>query len=292
MSSSYTKVEHIETSCEYRAPVEDEVDYEEVGMLLVRPPAPMQDYQLVYEPELEPEPEPEQARQSASNHVHYGRLLPSKLAEPVVANQGLVNQANLSMGAGNRGMRPARGLPQRGNFLPGPRPHSLSSPESAYSTGYSTDGTSPCAVVAASNPPQAAAPEYYINMRSGTHYFPSRSVNSLAIEAQRYKFGLNRIEEMSPMDPLPKSNFGHTLEPSPSPLAMQRSVSGAAKLFECKSKSTTNVLHSANPLPLPFSSLATSALTHTHKSLVQHSLARQPHGAGCHQHHLDYILGH
>lgn len=221
--------------------MEDEVDYEEVGMLLLRPPPPpaaLQDYPLVYqaeaelEPQLEPEPEPEcQARQNANNHVHYGRLLPSKLAEPVLANP-----------LGNPRMRPGRALP-RGNFLPGPRPHSLSSPESAYSTGYSTDGTSPCAVVA--NPPAAgtaaasssstaAAPEYYINMRSGTHYFPSRSVNSLAIEAQRYKFGLNRIEEMSPMDPLPKSNFGHTLEPTASPLAMQRSSTGSAKLFECE----------------------------------------------------------
>lgn len=32
----------------------------------------------------------------------------------------------------------------------------LSSPESAYSTGYSTDGTSP-----------GAPPEYYINIRTG-----------------------------------------------------------------------------------------------------------------------------
>lgn len=40
----------------------------------------------------------------------------------------------------------------------------LSSPESAYSTGYSTDGTSP----GASYPP-----EYYINIRTGTHYFQS-----------------------------------------------------------------------------------------------------------------------
>ncbi|KRT81257.1 hypothetical protein AMK59_5969 [Oryctes borbonicus] len=38
----------------------------------------------------------------------------------------------------------------------------LSSPESAYSTGYSTDGTSP-----------GAPPEYYINIRTGTKYFPS-----------------------------------------------------------------------------------------------------------------------
>ena len=40
----------------------------------------------------------------------------------------------------------------------------LSSPESAYSTGYSTDGTSP----GTSYPP-----EYYINIRTGTHYFQS-----------------------------------------------------------------------------------------------------------------------
>lgn len=44
-------------------------------------------------------------------------------------------------------------------------------------------------------------PEYYINMRTGTHYFP-KGVNTLAIEATRYKFGLNKIEEMSPQDPL------------------------------------------------------------------------------------------
>lgn len=42
----------------------------------------------------------------------------------------------------------------------------LSSPESAYSTGYSTDGTSP----GTSYPP-----EYYINIRTGTHYFQSNA---------------------------------------------------------------------------------------------------------------------
>ncbi|XP_037952082.1 serine-rich adhesin for platelets [Teleopsis dalmanni] len=82
----------------------------------------------------------------------------------------------------------------------GPQMHILSSPESAYSTGYSTDGTSPGAIY--------TPPEYYINMRTGTHYFP-KSVNSLAIEAQRYKFGLNKIEEMSPIDPLPKTSFAN-----------------------------------------------------------------------------------
>ncbi|KAL7737582.1 hypothetical protein ACLKA6_007696 [Drosophila palustris] len=238
------KVEHIEVTNDYQAPVEDEVDYEEVGALLLRPQPPLQDYQrpnsenmislqLVYEEEEQHQQKlhsQSKSRQNNSQHVHYGRLLPSKLAAVQLGD----SMDNLTLAAPppppaviNR-MRAPRGL-ARGNFMPGPRPHSLSSPESAYSTGYSTDGTSPCAN---SNPP---APEYYINMRSGTHYFPSRSVNSLAIEAQRYKFGLNRIEEMSPMDPLPKSNFGNALEPNPSPLALQRSCHGASKLFESPS---------------------------------------------------------
>lgn len=39
------------------------------------------------------------------------------------------------------------------------------------------------------------APEYYINMRTGTHYFP-RGVNAVAaVERSRQKFGLNKIEE-------------------------------------------------------------------------------------------------
>lgn len=243
------KVDHVEVINDYQAPIEDEVDYEEVGALLLRPQPPLQDYQrpssenmislqLVYEEEEGQQKLHGQTRQNNSQHVHYGRLLPSKLAAVQLGD----SVENLTVAPPppppaviNR-MRAPRGLP-RGNFMPGPRPHSLSSPESAYSTGYSTDGTSPCAVSGSgsgstnSNPP---APEYYINMRSGTHYFPSRSVNSLAIEAQRYKFGLNRIEEMSPMDPLPKSNFGNALEPNPSPLALQRSCQGASKLFECE----------------------------------------------------------
>ncbi|KAH8252509.1 hypothetical protein KR032_000281 [Drosophila birchii] len=208
-------------------PEEEEVEYEEVGALLLRPPAPKADHQrpqsenlgamrLIYEEEP--------VRQS-SNHVRYGRLLPSKLAPAQFGSESLDNLTSTPPippvpPAGSR-MRTPRGV-QRSNFMPGPRPHSLPSPESAYSTGYSTDGTSPCA---ASN---CNPPEYYINMRSGTHYFP-KSVNSLAIEAQRYKFGLNRIEEMSPMDPLPKSNFG--VELSPSPLALRQQP----KLFESPS---------------------------------------------------------
>ncbi|XP_055916591.1 uncharacterized protein LOC129949266 isoform X1 [Eupeodes corollae] len=98
------------------------------------------------------------------------------------------------------GVGPSNGILSNGPVNHHPMGHimnSLSSPESAYSTGYSTDGTSPGATY--------TPPEYYINMRTGTHYFP-KSVNTLAIEAQRYKFGLNKIEEMSPQDPLPNNN--------------------------------------------------------------------------------------
>ncbi|XP_059614308.1 uncharacterized protein LOC132260298 [Phlebotomus argentipes] len=78
------------------------------------------------------------------------------------------------------------------SLMPTPANHlahvinSLSSPESAYSTGYSTDGTSPGA---------SYTPEYYINMRTGTHYFP-KGANGMLIESNRYKYsGLNKIDE-------------------------------------------------------------------------------------------------
>ncbi|CAB0015242.1 unnamed protein product, partial [Nesidiocoris tenuis] len=45
----------------------------------------------------------------------------------------------------------------------------LSSPESAYSTGYSTDGTSPGASI---------PPEYYINLRTGKHYVQASTGNT------------------------------------------------------------------------------------------------------------------
>lgn len=80
---------------------------------------------------------------------------------------------------------------------------SLSSPESAYSTGYSTDGTSP--IMTNVYPSPIATDCYYSVRNSGVighpHSYP-KSINSLAIEAQRNKFGLNKIEEMSPIDPL------------------------------------------------------------------------------------------
>lgn len=290
------KVEHVEVANEYQASIGDEVDYEEVGALLLRPQAPLQDYQrpnseslismqLVYEEEQQQKLQ-SQYRQN-SQHVHYGRLLPSKLAavhlDDSVENL-TVAPTPPSSAVINR-MRAPRGLP-RGNYMPGPRPHSLSSPESAYSTGYSTDGTSPCAVSGNfnTNPP---APEYYINMRSGTHYFPSRSVNSLAIEAQRYKFGLNRIEEMSPMDPLPKSNFGNPPEQNPSPLAMQRSCQGGGKLFESpsprqRSRIRTNpwyntVEHSSQLMPGGRIELDATSTTSTTSSGIKSSNELEVH---------------
>ncbi|XP_012154795.1 uncharacterized protein LOC101458371 [Ceratitis capitata] len=109
-------------------------------------------------------------------------------------------RARLRGGRFGNGHAALNGAQQQVAGVVGAPLHSLSSPESAYSTGYSTDGTSPGAIY--------TPPEYYINMRTGTHYFP-KSVNSLAIEAQRYKFGLNKIEEMSPIDPMPKTSFAN-----------------------------------------------------------------------------------
>ena len=72
--------------------------------------------------------------------------------------------------------------------------NNLSSPESAYSTGYSTDGTSPGA---------SFPPEYYINIRTGTHYFhssattPNASCNPVAIPAHRHLANGHVREEAS-----------------------------------------------------------------------------------------------
>ncbi|XP_058792475.1 serine-rich adhesin for platelets isoform X3 [Phymastichus coffea] len=63
--------------------------------------------------------------------------------------------------SGNNSKNNAGNLKVKGNSAV-----NLSSPESAYSTGYSTDGTSPCATY---------APEYYINVRSQKVADASRS---------------------------------------------------------------------------------------------------------------------
>ncbi|KAM7342249.1 uncharacterized protein ACRADG_009718 isoform 2-T5 [Cochliomyia hominivorax] len=152
--------------------------------------------------------------------TRYGRLLPSKIPNPILVNfrtgseeciprngsqfltqntrNDMKNIANIQNYSGIRSK--LRTGVHSGSLQGNSTTPLVSSPESAYSTGYSTDGTSPGAGY--------TPPEYYVNMRTGTHYFP-KSVNSLAIEAQRYKFGLNKIEEMSPIDPLPKTSFTH-----------------------------------------------------------------------------------
>ncbi|XP_053673944.1 uncharacterized protein LOC128724203 [Anopheles nili] len=91
----------------------------------------------------------------------------------------------------------------------GPMGNTLSSPESAYSTGYSTDGTSPGGC--------SYTPEYYINIRTGTHYFPKGTTLPTSLHGRgpsgldrtgtstsasvhhengsKFKCALNRIEE-------------------------------------------------------------------------------------------------
>lgn len=80
---------------------------------------------------------------------------------------------------------------ERGATRTGPHVN-LSSPESAYSTGYSTDGTSPGA---------SFPPEYYINLRTGTHYFHSHVP---PLPAPHYQHGhLGPPGQPGPPGPLP-----------------------------------------------------------------------------------------
>ncbi|KAI4488223.1 hypothetical protein M0804_005071 [Polistes exclamans] len=67
----------------------------------------------------------------------------------------------------------------------------LSSPESAYSTGYSTDGTSPGT---------SFPPEYYINIRTGTHYFQSNNKG-------RAQGNAGRIEDRSNSESTKSTNM-------------------------------------------------------------------------------------
>jgi hypothetical protein len=65
------------------------------------------------------------------------------------------------VGKGNTNRKIGNGLTETGQSGQAPTRYSannLSSPESAYSTGYSTDGTSP-----------GAPPDYYINIRTGDY---------------------------------------------------------------------------------------------------------------------------
>lgn len=184
------------------------VQYEEIGTLIRHPEKLLQDIlndierpkseQFVNGGQRIPAFSDEKQTQDDAS-TRYGRLLPSKIPNPTVIGFRTGSEECIPRNGSNTAvqMGQARNGGSRSKFRGGNAPMvSLSSPESAYSTGYSTDGTSPGAGY--------TPPEYYVNMRTGTHYFP-KSVNSLAIEAQRYKFGLNKIEEMSPIDPLVSS---------------------------------------------------------------------------------------
>lgn len=185
------------------------VHYEEIGTLIRHPEKLLQHIlNDIERPKSEQFPngaqripvfsDEKQTQDDAS--TRYGRLLPSKISDPTVISFRSGSEECIPRNGSNctvqnmqvrNGPRTKFRTGVQGNNTGGAPMVSLSSPESAYSTGYSTDGTSPGAGY--------TPPEYYVNMRTGTHYFPK---NSLAIEAQRYKFGLNKIEEMSPIDPL------------------------------------------------------------------------------------------
>ncbi|XP_046383825.1 protein PRRC2A [Ischnura elegans] len=110
-----------------------------------------------------------------------------------------------------------------------PRPASdysanLSSPESAYSTGYSTDGTSPGA---------SFPPEYYINLRTGTHYFQQQQNQQLHQTQQHHhtpppppppphgrrrpQSPNRRGQESSPPPPTPPPRRPQVVQPPPPP---------------------------------------------------------------------------
>ncbi|XP_050089966.1 uncharacterized protein LOC126574067 isoform X2 [Anopheles aquasalis] len=148
------------------------------------------------------------AHPQTHHHHHHQNQAPSSSSSsssPPPASQGQT--------AGQHLHHPAHGQPHghhhhphhpHGHTLVG---HALSSPESAYSTGYSTDGTSPGGC--------SYTPEYYINIRTGTHYFakgttlPGRGPGVAAAAAAavsgaatgctdggtKFKCALNRIEE-------------------------------------------------------------------------------------------------
>ncbi|CAH1377659.1 unnamed protein product [Tenebrio molitor] len=84
----------------------------------------------------------------------------------------------LVVGKGNTNRKIGNGLTETGQSGQAPTRYSannLSSPESAYSTGYSTDGTSP-----------GAPPDYYINIRTGVKYFPTEGERCNHEQLQRY----------------------------------------------------------------------------------------------------------
>lgn len=96
----------------------------------------------------------------------------------------------------------------------------LSSPESAYSTGYSTDGTSP----GTSYPP-----EYYINIRTGTHYFQSNANANAGTATGNYSNNNNNNSSSKNNN---NNNNGRPKKPSDSsdlPVACASLLSGRSR---------------------------------------------------------------
>lgn len=87
--------------------------------------------------------------------------------------------------------------------------NNLSSPESAYSTGYSTDGTSPGASV---------PPEYYINLRTGTHYFHANQVNNPLNGENIISKQITETASSGLLIPLTTSKVGSTNCPQAAPI--------------------------------------------------------------------------
>lgn len=84
--------------------------------------------------------------------------------------------------------------------------NNLSSPESAYSTGYSTDGTSPGASI---------PPEYYINIRTGTHYFHSNPTSITAGASQNTNPNSETTNKVGSINPPPSTVSITVLSPRP-----------------------------------------------------------------------------
>ncbi|XP_035786630.1 uncharacterized protein LOC118463836 isoform X2 [Anopheles albimanus] len=153
------------------------------------------------------------AAQTHHHHHHQLHQAPSSSSSSSSPPPSAAAAAPASQGGGQTQHlhHPAHGQPHHhhhhphGHTLVG---HTLSSPESAYSTGYSTDGTSPGGC--------SYTPEYYINIRTGTHYFakgttlPGRGPGVAAAAGAatasgagagctdggtKFKCALNRIEE-------------------------------------------------------------------------------------------------
>ncbi|KAL6255183.1 hypothetical protein P5V15_013516 [Pogonomyrmex californicus] len=127
---------------------------------------------------------------------------------------------------------------------------SLSSPESAYSTGYSTDGTSPGT---------SFPPEYYINIRTGTHYFQSSGGTTAASNNNNNNNG-NKARVKRPQ--------GDTAELPPAGSAVPGN--GRAEDRGQSSASTTNMTRDNAPPEVRTSTPHKSGETPTNHGQRQH----------------------